>query len=82
MIFKKKISRKILHHAASFGLNDLTRKYIFFSRPIFCSVDYEVHYTSYKSLVISSQVLSNFFSASDIIEAVRGHFCFYGMNAI
>jgi hypothetical protein len=27
--------------------------------------------------VISSQVLNNFFSASDIMEAVRGRFCFY-----
>ena len=25
----------------------------------------------------SSQVLNNFFSASDIMEAVRGRFCFY-----
>ena len=28
-----------------------------------------------------SQVLKYFFSASDIMEAVRGHFCFYAMNA-
>ena len=34
-----------------------------------------------KFKVISSQVLNNFFSASDIMEAVRGRFCFYGMNA-
>ena len=26
---------------------------------------------------ISSQVFNNFFSASDIMEAVRGHLCFY-----
>ena len=26
---------------------------------------------------ISSQVFNNFFSASDIMEAVRGRFCFY-----
>ena len=26
---------------------------------------------------INSQVLNNFFSASDIMGAVRGHFCFY-----
>ena len=25
-------------------------------------------------------VLKNFFSASDIMEAVRGRFCFYGMR--
>ena len=30
---------------------------------------------------ISNQVFNNFFSASDIKEAVRGHLCFYGMNA-
>ena len=29
-----------------------------------------------------TQVLTYFFSASDIMEAVRGHFRFYGMNAI
>ena len=29
-----------------------------------------------------TQVLTYFFSASDIMEAVRGRFCFYGMNAI
>ena len=29
---------------------------------------------------ISSQVLNNFFSASDIMEAVRGRFGFYGMK--
>ena len=26
---------------------------------------------------VSSQVFNNFFSASDIMEAVRGRFCFY-----
>ena len=30
-----------------------------------------------KFKVISSQVFNNFFSASDIMEAVRGRFCFY-----
>ena len=30
-----------------------------------------------KLKVISCQVLNNFFSASDIMEAVRGRFCFY-----
>ena len=30
---------------------------------------------------ISSQVFNNFFSASDIMGAVRGRFCFYTMNA-
>jgi hypothetical protein len=35
-----------------------------------------------KFKVISSQVINNFFSASDIMEAVRGRFHFYGMNAI
>ena len=29
---------------------------------------------------ISSQVFNNFFSASDIMEAVRGRFHFYGIN--
>jgi hypothetical protein len=29
-----------------------------------------------------TQVLHIFFSASDIMEAVRGRFCLYGMNAI
>ena len=29
-----------------------------------------------------AQVLTYFFSASDFMEAVRGHFHFYGMNAI
>ena len=33
-----------------------------------------------KVKVISTQVLNNFFSASDIMEAVRGHFHFYGIN--
>ena len=33
-----------------------------------------------KDMII--HVLKNVFSASDIIEAVRGHFCFYGMNAM
>ena len=33
-----------------------------------------------KFKVISSQVLNNFFSASDIMEAVRGCFRFYGIN--
>ena len=33
-----------------------------------------------KFKVISRQVLNNFFSASDIMEAVRGHFHFYGIN--
>ena len=32
-----------------------------------------------KVKVISTQVLNNFFSASDIMEAVRGRFHFYGM---
>ena len=32
-----------------------------------------------KFKVISSQVLNNFFSTSDIMEAVRGRFNFYGM---
>jgi hypothetical protein len=36
----------------------------------------------HKFKVLSSQVLNNFFSASGIMEAVRGHFRFYGMNAI
>jgi hypothetical protein len=31
---------------------------------------------------IYTQVLTYIYSASDIMEAVRGHFCFYGMNAI
>ena len=31
---------------------------------------------------ISSQVLNKKISASDVMEAVRGHFCFYGMNGI
>ena len=35
-----------------------------------------------KFKVIISQVLDNFFSASDIMEAVRGRFRFYGMNVI
>ena len=35
-----------------------------------------------KVKVISTQVLNNFFSASDIMEAVRGRFHFYGMNGI
>ena len=29
---------------------------------------------------MNTQVLKYFFSASDIMEAVRGHFCFYGMK--
>ena len=29
-----------------------------------------------------AQVLENFFSVSDIMEAVRGRFHFYGMNGI
>ena len=33
-----------------------------------------------KVKVISTQVLNNFFSASDIMEAVRGRFHFYGIN--
>ena len=33
-----------------------------------------------KVKVISTQVLNNFFSASDIMEAVRGRLHFYGIN--
>ena len=29
-----------------------------------------------------TQVLKLFFSASDIMEAVRGRFCFYGMKVV
>ena len=32
--------------------------------------------------VMYTQVLTYFFSTSDIMEAVRGRFRFYGMNAI
>ena len=35
-----------------------------------------------KFKVIPNQVLNNFFSASDIMEAVKGCFYYYGMNAI
>ena len=35
-----------------------------------------------KFKVIRTQVLNNFFSTSDIMEAVRGRFSFYGMNDI
>ena len=35
-----------------------------------------------KFKVIRSQVLNNFFSTSDNMEAVRGRFSFYGMNGI
>ena len=41
-----------------------------------CSL-YHENLSIQKFKVISSQVLNNFFSASDIMEAVRGHFCFY-----
>ena len=30
---------------------------------------------------MNTQVLNDFFSVSDIMEAVRGHLCFYDMNA-
>ena len=46
-----------------------------------CSLYHEKLFIQ-KVQVISSQVLNNFFSASDIMEAVRGLFRFYGMNAI
>ena len=46
-----------------------------------CSPYHEKQYIQ-KFKVISSQFPNNFFSASDIMEAVRGRFCFYGMNAI
>ena len=35
-----------------------------------------------KFKVVNSQVLNNILTAPDIIEAVRGRFHFYGMNAI
>ena len=35
-----------------------------------------------KFKVIRTQVLNNFFSTSEIMEAVRGRFSFYGMNGI
>ena len=41
-----------------------------------CSLYHEKLFIQ-KFKVIGSQVLNNFLSASDIMEAVRGHFCFY-----
>ena len=41
-----------------------------------CSLYHEKLFIQ-KFKVISSQVLNNLFSASDIVEAVRGRFCFY-----
>ena len=44
-----------------------------------CSLYHEILFIQ-KVKVISTQVLNNFFSASDIMEAVRGHLYFYGIN--
>ena len=41
-----------------------------------CSLDHEKLFIK-KVNDICSQVFNNFFSASDIMEAVRGRFCFY-----
>jgi hypothetical protein len=46
-----------------------------------CSLYHEKIFIQ-KFKVTNREVLNNFFSASDIIEAVRGWFRFYGMNAI
>ena len=46
-----------------------------------CSLYHEKLFIQ-KFKVISSQVLNKFLSASDIMEAVRGRFHFYGTNAI